>query len=166
MKKLIAILAICMVAIPMMAVNATAPEVTRPYEWVEYSEYSLSGKDTAILILKTIYQDISLDYKGWFPQFDEEWQRDTILTEISTAITSIDNIPEVEPQEPTLIIVNIQDLIEQWVLNNGEGKDYNSWLSYAIIFLENPDDTVNSTIGVYSGCCAFSGWNNCYEWLQ
>lgn len=166
MKKLTAILAICMVAIPMMALNATAPEVTRPYEWVKYDEYQLSGKDTAILILKTIYQDMSLDYKGWFPQFDEEWQRDTILTEISTAITSIDNIPEVEPQEPILIIVNIQDLIEQWVLNNGEGKDYSSWLDYAIVFLEYPYEIINSTIQPYNNCCSFIGWSNCYEWLQ
>lgn len=93
LKKIIAMLAICMVAIPMLSLTVATEEVVKPYEWVEYGEYELSGKDTARLILVTIYEDMSLDYKGWYPQFDEEWQRDMILDDIYTAVEILDGEP-------------------------------------------------------------------------
>jgi hypothetical protein len=150
MKKLTAILAICMVAIPMMAMNVGSHVVSvdpnTPYEWVEYGEYTLSGKDMATLILTVIYEDMSWDYKGWYPEIAEEIHREIILTEISTAIGVIDEQPTNWQTLAQHRIVNIQYLIEQWVLNNGNIKDYIEWLDDALIKLEFPDDMFSSEV--------------------
>ena len=134
-------LAICMVAIPMLSLTVATEEVVKPYEWVEYGEYELSGKDTARLILVTIYEDMSLDYKGWYPQFDEEWQRDIILDDIYTAVEILDGEPTEGWQiEARNIMVKIQGDMDNWILNNDVIKDYIEWLDVALIRLEYPDD--------------------------
>jgi hypothetical protein len=156
MKKLTTILAMCMVVIPMMAVNTIAPAVVKPYEWVEYGEYNLNGKDTAVLILTVIYEDISLEYKGYYAEFDMEWQRVKILTEISTAIEIIDTEPINWQIETQKYIVKIQKQMDNWILNL-DGKDYTNWLDYAVYFLDNPEEIFNSEITPFN-CQNFQCW--------
>lgn len=150
MKKVIAMFAICLMVIPMLSATVATDEVVKPYSWVEYGEYELSGRDTARLVLVTIYEDISPYYKGWYANFSEEWQRTEILTEISTAIEIVDsgfNGWQITARD---IIVNIQDDMDNWILNL-DGKDYTEWLDYALTALENPDDIFHSEI-VPFGC--------------
>lgn len=163
MKRIIAIFIVFLVTISTLALagTATTNEVTRPYEWVEYGDYTLNGKETTRLILVTMYEDISLDYKGWYPQVDDETYREIIVNDLYTSIAILDGEPT-EGWQTTVrnIMIKIQGEVTDWVINNGVAKDYNEWLDWALICLSDPTGIFYPSVQPCFFCAVC--WNVCY----
>ena len=155
MKKIMVISAIVVTTVLIIiAMLQLTPSTTSqiPVDYIEYDTYELNGKETAELILKVLYQDVSPDYKGGFNNdFEEEWQIDALCLEIDNTVAAIE-IMEIDDDFDTIIddIDTIRDHVDDWIevdwASLPEGKDYRDWLDKAMVVLESPGDTHTTVV--------------------